>query len=642
MTVNDQACGSSEGNENNWGLIDNEDETTPLAAPQNNGAPSVPVGKCSNIALVAIDLQNDFLGEDPAFFMARRKSKLPGRRPELMKRVGALLEEVRSRGGHVVFVKSVYGDVPADEPRPYPHKSQRDGLDFNTPFHSGTHAGKKEECCARGTEGAELCPEALALIRRQDVVLEKNYYSAFAETTLHPLLQRLDVSHLVVCGVTANNCVTATVKDAFHLGYDVVLPPDGVAQANSTKERQTLDALSPYCAAIPPGGSSLFDAIKIIDTGADTQNTPRKGKLVFDGTKRISGIGAGDTILIENFLDKDDADSILSNMLSPDSEVEWNQLTSVRHQTAFPRLTGYQSDRNERGRIPAYRCADPQPWHGQYQTQQFSPFVRRLKSRIEKVAGQSFNWSRILCYRDRKDGMGFHSDKVLDIRDGSYIASLSLGQERTYELKPKSSVADGSTSLLAPQKITLRHNTLLLLGPETNRLFLHSVKKTTGSQKVQPRISITFRDLATWYVGNNNGDTFPEFYGQGTVHETYNDLIRAKELQSRLEKAVIAAGAGLACVLAARQRRDAPTGSGWIGGALAAGVTAASGSLFLQWKKHRRWRRRQDRLAKVYQQCNVQPLTALDAKELLLHATPEELRNAGNVASRSSKCERDS
>lgn len=261
----------------------------------------------------------------------------------------------------------------------------------------------------RGTKGADLHPEAAALMREGDLCLEKHYYSSFTETILDPLLKRMGVGKLIICGVTTNNCVNATVRDAFHLGYDVFLPSDGTAHVNPKKEADTIDQLAPYCFSVLPPGDPV-DGLFLTDT--TTTILSQQEKLVWDGTERLSGLGAGDSLLLPNFLSSAEADEILQNLLSEkECEVQWNTLQHATHGSTLPRLTAYESSQNECGHLPAYRCADPQPWHGQYETMPWSKRVDRVRHLIAKRAKHTFNWSRILCYRDGNDGMGFHSDK---------------------------------------------------------------------------------------------------------------------------------------------------------------------------------------------------------------------------------------
>ena len=48
-----------------------------------------------------------------------------------------------------------------------------------------------------------------------DIILDKQRYSAFYNTNLEVLLRGLGVTMVVVTGVTTNICVELTVRDAF-------------------------------------------------------------------------------------------------------------------------------------------------------------------------------------------------------------------------------------------------------------------------------------------------------------------------------------------------------------------------------------------------------------------------------------------
>lgn len=103
---------------------------------------------------------------------------------------------------------------------------------------SGTHTGKRKFCAA-GSHGAEFTPEVARLIDEcgdDAKVITKNWYSAFTETELHEWLQEQGVGNgpLYFAGVTTNNCVLASLTDAFFLGYRVKVLKDCV-RATSEK-----------------------------------------------------------------------------------------------------------------------------------------------------------------------------------------------------------------------------------------------------------------------------------------------------------------------------------------------------------------------------------------------------------------------
>jgi alkylated DNA repair dioxygenase AlkB/nicotinamidase-related amidase len=262
-------------------------------------------------------------------------------------------------------------------------------------------------------------------------------------------------------------------------------------------------------------------------------------------------VGAGDVVVIENFLDAALADAALKLL---QSETHWYLLkhTAV---SASPRLTGFQADIEDDGTVPVYRCADPQPWDNLYRTAPFSPTIQAIRERIEERTGYSFNWCRLLQYPSGKDDMAFHSDKCLDMRAGSPVVTLSLGQDRDYILRPKlSEEKDHIGTELGSQRLILRHNSLLILGPQTNMRFQHSVCKAPPGGEVL-RLSLTFRDIATYYCPLYSN---PEccLFGQG-VPAIPNKvaLVRSnrKELVRTLGRTLTtAASGGLVSVLMQR------------------------------------------------------------------------------------------
>ena len=60
-----------------------------------------------------------------------------------------------------------------------------------------------------------------------------------------------------------------------------------------------------------------------------------------------------------------------------------------------------------------------------------------IKSRVEAVARTDFNSVLLNYYRDHRDSMGMHSDDEPELGERPILASLSLGEERTFILKHK-------------------------------------------------------------------------------------------------------------------------------------------------------------------------------------------------------------
>ncbi len=72
------------------------------------------------------------------------------------------------------------------------------------------------------------------------LVLRKNQYDAFYETSLGDLLQQNKVSQVVVSGVMTHLCCETTARSAFMRGFEVFFIIDGTATYNKNHHRASL------------------------------------------------------------------------------------------------------------------------------------------------------------------------------------------------------------------------------------------------------------------------------------------------------------------------------------------------------------------------------------------------------------------
>jgi len=77
-----------------------------------------------------------------------------------------------------------------------------------------------------------------------DYVIRKNRYSAFYGTDLEPLLQRLGVRNLILCGVTTNMCVESTARDAMQRDYRVFVAADATGELEPERHDHALRAIA--------------------------------------------------------------------------------------------------------------------------------------------------------------------------------------------------------------------------------------------------------------------------------------------------------------------------------------------------------------------------------------------------------------
>ncbi len=108
-----------------------------------------------------------------------------------------------------------------------------------------------------------------------------------------------------------------------------------------------------------------------------------------------------------------------------------------------------------------------------------------LKQKIESITKTSFNSCLLNLYANGQQGMAWHSDDEASLGHNTCIASLSLGAQRTFAFKHKTTA----------QTITLElaHGSLLLMQGETQHHWLHRLPPRANMH--QARINLTFRTI---------------------------------------------------------------------------------------------------------------------------------------------------
>lgn len=108
-----------------------------------------------------------------------------------------------------------------------------------------------------------------------------------------------------------------------------------------------------------------------------------------------------------------------------------------------------------------------------------------LKTKIEQRTGETFNSCLLNLYHNGEEGMAWHSDDEKDLKKNGAIASLSLGAERRFAFKHKTS----------KEKVVLflEHGSLLVMKDETQTHWLHRLPPTKTIHT--PRVNLTFRTI---------------------------------------------------------------------------------------------------------------------------------------------------
>ena len=157
-------------------------------------------------ALITSEVQNGVVGASSAL-PALAEAAAP-----MVARLGPLCRSARAAGVQVVHAVG---------------QRRGDGRGSNTNARLFLGVRKSPVALLPGSDAVQVVPELGP--EPDDLVLTRLHgLSPMAGTDLDPILRNLGVSTLVVTGVSVNVAVTNLVMDAVNLGYQVVVPRDGV------------------------------------------------------------------------------------------------------------------------------------------------------------------------------------------------------------------------------------------------------------------------------------------------------------------------------------------------------------------------------------------------------------------------------
>ena len=108
-----------------------------------------------------------------------------------------------------------------------------------------------------------------------------------------------------------------------------------------------------------------------------------------------------------------------------------------------------------------------------------------LKKLVEEKTEATYNSCLLNLYNNGEEGMSWHSDSEKMLQKNGAIASLTLGAERKFAFKHKST---GDTTF-----VVLEHGSLLIMKDETQTHWLHRLPPSTHVKR--PRINLTFRTI---------------------------------------------------------------------------------------------------------------------------------------------------
>lgn len=197
--------------------------------------------------------------------------------------------------------------------------------------------------------------------------------------------------------------------------------------------------------------------------------------LAVNGVERLPLVDAD--LLLWQQADLDcDYDALLRQLID---NTDWHQqqITVYGKPYLQPRLSAWYGDLSYS--YSGIRL-EPLPW---------TPVLRQLQRQVETLTGGEFNSVLLNYYRDEADSMGMHSDDERELGSQPAIASLSLGDERSFLLKHK------TRKDLKTVKLALPAGSLLLMRGDTQQYWRHGINKER--HPCGPRVNLTFRAIRT-------------------------------------------------------------------------------------------------------------------------------------------------
>jgi alkylated DNA repair dioxygenase AlkB len=224
-------------------------------------------------------------------------------------------------------------------------------------------------------------------------------------------------------------------------------------------------------------------------------------------------LGSGDSIYIKDFMGEEEA-HIAFNTYMYQHEVEWVQPTIKGSNVS--RKIAVQGDATINGTVPVYR----HPLDEYIPSKGWSNTTNDIRIAAEKKTDTKLNHVMIQLYEGGRSYISDHSDKTLDIKIGTSIVCVNLGQERLLVLKKK--------CYSHVQEITLHPGSLYVIGWKTNIEWTHGIRRM-GDPNIpcSPRVSLTFRTIATFLRKDGR------MFGQGAIHKTEEELNAHIDEESR-------------------------------------------------------------------------------------------------------------
>jgi ureidoacrylate peracid hydrolase len=187
----------------------------------------------SRTALLVIDMQNDFCSPGGGF---DRAGIHIGAVRNTIPLIATVLAAARKLGVQIAYLKMEHQPDLSDLGGPN-HPQQIKHAFMSVGNRVVAPDGREGRVLVKDTWNTEVVPELAP--QPGDVVISKNRYSGFYETSLDAYLREWGTKDLVFTGCTTSVCVESTLRDAMFRGYRCLLLSDCTAEPLGATESRT-------------------------------------------------------------------------------------------------------------------------------------------------------------------------------------------------------------------------------------------------------------------------------------------------------------------------------------------------------------------------------------------------------------------
>jgi len=173
----------------------------------------------SNTALLIIDVVNGCAHEkceNPEVDI--RFSKIR----EMIPRLSGFIKTYREK----VDSFNIFVNIAPWTKKYLPKNIQELYTDLNVAYYSNDNSGFPEKFY-------QIRPE------KDDLIITKNTYDAFANPELEKILKKKKIQYLVIAGIFTEGCVLSTIVNGFSAGFNFVILKDLVETADSQERQET-------------------------------------------------------------------------------------------------------------------------------------------------------------------------------------------------------------------------------------------------------------------------------------------------------------------------------------------------------------------------------------------------------------------